>query len=399
VRLVLRRYRKKNLLPIKKIGFKKNWESRNRKILKTFKNILKAITFPALISLVAFIGGNYISDQRYYNDLVDKYINSMEELLIKDKFHANYLDNKNRDLLTNAQQNLKKGKKRLQDLKPDFIRIIYIKFVSNDNNKSEQQFQSIDIEEAIKKIKQAQKLNNQSPDKKLKNIIDRMEKEFEKQCLQQEVDYKKKETEFNQVRSLALSITENTLRSLSKNDGLFAIYINKSYQINIPVINQKINLPRFHWSSEVPFTRRNPERQQLLLSFLDKAGLGFKSKDRGTRPEQPSESFLEGINLGRLTETEGVNLEKINLSRSILRKADLRGAYLRKANLSSADLEGSHLQEADLTGAFLTDADLKDADLKGADLTGAIGAVLDRAKLCNTILPTGEISACPKKDT
>ncbi|MBD2665672.1 pentapeptide repeat protein [Richelia sinica FACHB-800] len=311
-----------------------------KKIFSTY--IVPGLTLSAMLGTIGTVVSNHISQQRYYDELVDKYIASMEKLLIEDTFHYKYLKSLDKKENTNTA------------LSPDELR------------------------------------------------------------------YKH---EYNQVKSLALSVTENALRSLSKDDG-FCIPLPK--------------LEKPFWNCRY-IGQNNPERRQFVVSFLDQAGLGFKSIfDPKIRRGQQWESFLEEINLGALERNRGLNLERIMLPRAILKKANFTEADLKKAFLSSTDLTDARLIDANLSGAYLidanlsgaylidanlsgaylidaklpnanftdanltnadlTNADLTNADLTRANLTRAKGAVINQAKLCNTILPNGKISGCPKND-
>ncbi|MBD2344396.1 pentapeptide repeat-containing protein [Anabaena subtropica] len=332
-------------------------------IKKIISNNVKGISLIAVLPIIATVVGNYISQQRYYDELLGKYLELMEKYLIQDKLYVNYLE-------------------------MDHI--------------------------------EKEHLNTNDEEKK---------KDFQK-------DFQQRQAEFLQARNLARSTTENMLRSFSRNDG-----------ICLPINSFPITIETFPGNNEylminpcIPGTTKNPERRQLLLSFLSEAGLGFKNIVDGTIPKEPSQSFLEGIYLGSLQNNKGLNLEEINLSRAILRNANLIYANLIGANLTSADLTSSRLHYAILPSAYLTDANLTDArldyanlekarfidanlkranltraNLQGADLTRAnlkdadltranlkdadlTDANLKDAKLCNTILPNGKISDCPKNE-
>jgi uncharacterized protein YjbI with pentapeptide repeats len=244
------------------------------------KDLGKIIGASTLVTLIITIVGNYISGQRYYDELLDKYLTSMEVFLIKDELHATYL----------AKEHLKK---KIQN--------------NHDENITE--------------------------------------------------EFKKQEAKYSQVKSLALSVTENTLRSLSRNDGMMCLPVKI---LNIHCI---------------PGTRHNPERRQLLLTFLEESKLGFINPEDSKRPNQPLESFLEGINLSTLTDEktdEKLDLEGIQLTRAILRKANFSRANLRGAHLNAADLKNARLPEIDLSDADLTKANLKNADLRYAILKRTI---------------------------
>ncbi|MBD2296473.1 pentapeptide repeat-containing protein [Anabaena sphaerica FACHB-251] len=265
--------------------------------------LFKFIGISTLVSLLLFIAGDYISRQRYYDELIDKFLTSMELYLIQDKLYVNYLEM-----------------------------------------------------EHIKK----EHLNTNDEDKK---------KEFQQ-----------KKAEYEQAKNLARSVTENTLRSLSTNDGICLRII--------PCM----------------FTK-NPERRQLLLSFLDEAGLGFKNRVDGIMPEEPSESFLEEINLGSLRDTEGLHLEEINLSRAILRRANFKDAKLRGANLTTTELTDARLHYANLSGAYLTKANLKNAYLFQATLKGThlqranlIDANLKKVVLDNNTDFKGAVYGCSRPE-
>jgi uncharacterized protein YjbI with pentapeptide repeats len=260
------------------------------------KDLGKIIGASTLVTLIITIVGNYVSGQRYYDELLDKYLTSMEVLLIKDKFHVIYLEKEelNQEILNNGDRKKKK-------------------------------------------------------------------------------DLTQKEAEYNQVKSLALSVTENTLRSLSKNDGMMCLPVKI---LNIHCI---------------PGTRHNPERRQLLLTFLEESKLGFLNPEDGKRPDQPLESFLEGINLSTLTDEktdEKLDLEGIRLTRAILRKANFSRANLRGAYLNAADLTGARLEQADLSGADLTKVNLRNANLSKANLRQTI---LKRSNLIDARLEDVEL--------
>ncbi|MBH8566119.1 pentapeptide repeat-containing protein [Nostoc sp. CENA67] len=265
--------------------------------------ILKIIGGSAILSLVGGIVANYISQQRYYDDLLDKYFNSMEKLLIKDELQNNYLD------------------MHLPD-----------KRNHHENNRQ-----------------------------------------------------KKAKYKYEQVKSLALAVTGNTLRSLSKNDGmcLFGEPLKK-----VPLC--------------IPWTRKNPERRELVLNFLQQSKLGFIDPDSGQRPPQPAESFLEGINLSTMSDSkilrrldkilgklnlcknlEKLDLEKIQLDRAILIKANFTQANLTGAKLSNADLRDAVLTQTDLSNANLTKTNLRNAHLENATLNGT---TLERANLIDANL-------------
>lgn len=290
-----------------------SWLDSNKEII--LKIIGETAVFSIVVTIVGGIVANYISQQRYYDDLLDKYLNSMENLLIKDDLHVNYLE-----------------EKRLYKEKQELYKKILNKHDENTN------------------------------------------KQFE----QKEAQYNQKKAKYDQVKNLALSVTENTLRSLSKNDGIClpeSLYF-KSWS------------PK-SWSV-VEFcclgTKHNPERRQLLLSFLQQSKLGFINLS-GERPEQPAESFLEGINLSSMSDAkkvlENLDLEKIQLDRAILRKANFTQANLRNAHLNAADLTDAFLKQTDLSGADLTKTNLRNAALNKATLKGTN---LQRANLIDADL-------------
>jgi uncharacterized protein YjbI with pentapeptide repeats len=278
-------------------NFKKTlhkWFFRSQKnILNIVKNIGKVIGISALLSLIGTIVGTYISGQRYYDELLDKYLTSMEVFLIKDELHATYL----------AKEHLKK---KIQN--------------NHDENITE--------------------------------------------------EFKKQEAKYSQVKSLALSVTENTLRSLSRNDGM--CLPGKTFKIILCI----------------PGTTNNPERRQLLLTFLQESELGFINQKDGKRPEQPAESFLERINLSSISPTKKLNLENIKLERAILREANFSRANLTGAYLNAADLTDARLEQADLSHADLTKANLRNANLSKAILNGT---TLKRANLIDARLEDVEL--------
>ncbi len=71
-----------------------------------------------------------------------------------------------------------------------------------------------------------------------------------------------------------------------------------------------------------------------------------------------------------------------------LTRADLGGALLADVSLEGANLEGANLNGADLSGAALRGANLKDAKLLGTKVSAS---ELERAILCNTLMPNGQI--------
>ncbi|MGP1385583.1 MAG: pentapeptide repeat-containing protein [Thainema sp.] len=97
----------------------------------------------------------------------------------------------------------------------------------------------------------------------------------------------------------------------------------------------------------------------------------------------------------------GVNFQYANLSGANLSNADLQGAVMENTNLSGANLSGTNLEgvtlaHADLTGANLSGWQHPPITLAKANLTQAIlpaeSTALDNVRLCNTILPSGEVS-------
>jgi uncharacterized protein YjbI with pentapeptide repeats len=100
-------------------------------------------------------------------------------------------------------------------------------------------------------------------------------------------------------------------------------------------------------------------------------------------------SYLDGIDLGRLSAYHNANLIMSSFKNASLNKAKLSGADLRVANFTEADLSGAVFDGADLSEAVLKGADLSDAsfrynaNLDGADLSGADchHAVFDQANL------------------
>ena len=89
---------------------------------------------------------------------------------------------------------------------------------------------------------------------------------------------------------------------------------------------------------------------------------------------------------------------------------DMTGGNFAGSDFTAANLRGAVLRDADLSGATLTRADLTDADLRGADLTDAVvfsatfegaewqGASRSGMQTCETVLPDGDVSDCPRID-
>ncbi len=287
------------------------------------------------VSLVIFFVGQYVQKQSYYSSLLDKYLASTEQLLI-------------RDTLDLRSQMLKDGN-------PD----------PNATKKSAE----ADKKEGSEIMSEEIKL------KEIKSSID----------------------------SLIRANTEQTIRSLSEDDGLGGIM---GFIDNGPT-----------------WLNHNIERRQLLINFLRNSRLGFKN-EKGKETNGAFSLLLKGLDLravGKDCWSDspgcGLDLQGVDLSRAILPEAVLTQIDLRKATLSDADLSGATLTQAHLGGAFLsqanlegaflpeanlkgadlrkanlrkadlTGADLTGADLTGADLTGAKGAELKGAKLCKTIGP------------
>jgi uncharacterized protein YjbI with pentapeptide repeats len=271
------------------------------------------------VSLVIFFVGQYVQKQSYYSSLLDKYLVSTEQLLIKDNLE---------------------WRKEMRD----------------------QQGSSSSAKPTPEEIKSS-------------------------------------------IDSLLRANTEQTIRSLSEDDGLGGImgFINHG----------------------PTWLNHNIERRQLLINFLRNSRLGFKN-EKGEETNGAFSPLLTGLDLSEVGKDCrskspspgcGLDLQEVDLSRAILPKAvltqtnlrgailsdaDLRGATLTQAHLGGAflsqanlegaflpeaNLKGADLRKADLTGADLTGADLTGADLTGADLTGAKGAELKGAKLCKTIGP------------
>lgn len=139
-----------------------------------------------------------------------------------------------------------------------------------------------------------------------------------------------------------------------------------------------------------------------------------------------NEADFSGANLQEAifgaTQLSDANFSKANLERAILRQANLARANFEGANLSQADfscgagtctyLSDTNFRNANLTGADfqavgftpagetgLPNVDFTGADLTRADFTYASlkGALMEKAKLCETIMPDGTISNrdCP----
>jgi hypothetical protein len=269
------------------------------------------------VSLVIFFVGQYVQKQSYYSSLLDKYLVSTEQLLIKDNLE---------------------WRKEMRD----------------------QQGSSSSAKPTPQEIK-------------------------------------------SNIESLLRANTEQTIRSLSENDGLGGVI---GFTDNGPT-----------------WLNHNIERRQLLINFLRNSRLGFKN-EKGKETNGAFSLLLKGLDLravGKDCWSDspgcGLDLQGVDLSRAILPEAVLTQIDLRKATLSDADLSGATLTQAHLGGAFLsqanlegaflpeanlkgadlrkanlrkadlTGADLTGADLTGADLTGAKGAELKGAKLCKTIGP------------
>lgn len=290
----------------------------------TIIKILKLIGIPALLSLFIFIAGDYISTQRYYDDLLGKYLESMEKYLIEDKLFFNYIE----------QEHIKNE---------------YVK--TNDKD--------------------------------------------------QEKVYQQKKAEYEQAKNFARSVTENTLRSLSKNDGI--CLFPTDFQLNIKPI-QIIHTNSFRNLFCIFGTQKNQERRQLLLTFLQESKLGFKDLT-GKRPDQPADSFLEGISFASIPQENILDLQSIKLDNAILRKAEFAKANLREASLISADLTEARLTEADLSDAFLIKANLNQATLNGTilkntNLTRAnlIDANLTNVELDNRTNFKGVVYGCSRNN-
>ena len=175
------------------------------------------------------------------------------------------------------------------------------------------------------------------------------------------------------IDSLIRASTEQTIRSLSENDGVW-------------------------W---LKWFNHNIERRQLLINFLRNSRLGFKNekgeetngafsplltgldlsevgKDCQLNPPRPDPRQLRGCGL----DLQGVDLSRAILPKALLTQTNLRGATfsdadLREATLYSADLRETWFGQADLREAHLMGAKLKGAKLKGANLMGANLTVAD----------------------
>ena len=158
------------------------------------------------------------------------------------------------------------------------------------------------------------------------------------------------------------------------------------------------------------FLERKTNRcQQCDLSNEDLSLRSFKDADF-------SQANLQNAVLGA-TELSNANFKNANLQQAVLRQANLKGATFEGANLSQADfhcgagsctyLSDTSFKNANLTGAdfrlvgftVVEEIGLPNVDFTGADLTGANferaslkGALLDQAKLCQTMMPDGKIS-------
>jgi uncharacterized protein YjbI with pentapeptide repeats len=243
------------------------------------------------VSLVIFFVGQYVQKQSYYSSLLDKYLASTEQLLI-------------RDTLDLRSQVLKDGN-------PD----------PNATKKSAE----ADKKEGSEIMSEEIKL------KEIKSSID----------------------------SLIRANTEQTIRSLSEDDGLGGIM---GFIDNGPT-----------------WLNHNIERRQLLINFLRNSRLGFKN-EKGEETNGAFSPLLTGLDLrpvGKdcLSKSPspgcGLDLREVNLDGAILPKAVLTQTNLRGASLNDADLREATLYSADLNQADLNQADLNQADLRQADLRQA----------------------------
>ncbi|MBC1196802.1 pentapeptide repeat-containing protein [Microcystis aeruginosa BLCCF158] len=286
-------------------------DERNYRRLDIFTQIAVGV----LVAVGLSLAGRYVERQSYYSSLLDKYLASTEQLLIK-------------DTLDLRDQMLKEGN-------PD----------PNATKKSAEADQKEGLEITSEEIKL----------KEIKSNLD----------------------------SLIRASTEQTIRSLSENDGVWWL---KWFNHNIERRQLLINFLR---NSRLGFKNEKGKETNgafsPLLTGLDLRAVGKDCQSNPPRPDSPQRRGcgldLQGVDLSLailpnavLTQTNlrGAILNDANLSGAILYSADLRETWFRQAYLREAYLRQADLRQANLRQANLTEADLTGADLKGADLTGAI---------------------------
>lgn len=173
---------------------------------------------------------------------------------------------------------------------------------------------------------------------------------------------------------------------------------------------------------------RLPEAELAGVSlegaYLSGANLsGANLREVSFQQANLSSANLSGANLSDADLTKasfsGANLNGANLSHADMGDAKLNHANLSFANLHSARLSEANLNHANLSEATLNDArligtDLSFANLSGADLTdtnlsftnlcrtnlqwakGVTQEQLEKAKLCQTVLPDGMSLDCDR---
>jgi len=126
----------------------------------------------------------------------------------------------------------------------------------------------------------------------------------------------------------------------------------------------------------------------MLVVFLNPAG----KRDERFFNTESAEQHLKTTKECRMCWLRRSELSGLDLRSAILEGAELSGTDLNAANLADANLRFARMRRADLaTVVSLQGADLSYADLRESNV---LSAVLKTAVLCNTILPSGEVSPC-----
>jgi uncharacterized protein YjbI with pentapeptide repeats len=150
---------------------------------------------------------------------------------------------------------------------------------------------------------------------------------------------------------------------------------------------------------EAQLNEVNLEGANLMGTHLEGASLNNANLNNADMQR----AKMQGISLsGQRTTLIKANVKNADLGGASIDRADLTGAKLFKANLEGADLNKAILKHVNLSHANLKNADVERADLTGANLIGAdVTGIrgLDKAILCNTLMPDGTISRrnCPQE--
>ena len=286
------------------------------------------------VSLVIFFVGQYVQKQSYYSSLLDKYLVSTEQLLIRDNLEW-------RKEMRDQQDSSASAKPTPQEIKSN------IESLLRANTEQKEIKSNIEF---LFRANTEQTIRSLSEDDGLGGVI---------------------------------GFIDNGPTWLNHNIERRQLLINFLRNSRLGFKNEKGEETNGAFSPLLTGLDLRPVGKDC---WSDSPGCGLDLQGVDLSRAILPKAVLTQIDLRRATlsdaDLRGTTLTQAHLGGAFLSQANLEGAFLPEANLKGADLRKANLKGADLTGA-----DLTGADLTGADLTGAKGSELKGAKLCKTIGP------------